>query len=697
MFRNSVRKVLCCRLSEVPLYDSGLSRLHLCLRYHTKNYTTGSLPPNRPSRVGRVLLYTVGTITLGVGGTVAYANYDPKFRKWLGQNVPYTDEFLKTVLQEEGNYWEQLLGQFDSFQTWVKMLIFGEEPEGKSIQKPKAAELPSKPSEVSPPKKTSEPKSSPSEKPKPAIVEPRVPRPKTFVELEEKIVVAASKAVDAYDKAARYLEDYNKEVNKIVESSVEHLDPSVWSSLRKKSASKDEQLKKAEEKASEAVVQLDKLNEFLSDPTLEASEAVRDQVKRNAERVMQGVKSAADRLEAEQTRASLADKYWRKVAESRRHFLEELETLFPMISIQDKKLKIPDDKLDLFVLYAYQNVLFCQKELHKLETWGEQRIQSAVKATGQDVDKVLLKELLHLELEKRLRLINSDFQKRMLELIAESEKEMKKQLRLQAEIHSDHIRDILKVREEELQRQFKQKLEESLAEEQTKYKKQLAEMLGRLKGIDAALKARAASDKGVHESQVLWNACQALYMSLKVAKPNVPWQEQLRPLSAEVSAVASACTTEDELISAVVKGIPPEAVTRGVYPENALRERFLKVEKEARRLALVPESGAALPVYVLSYLQSFLLIPAVNAIPQAELADETVSFEDLDTYDILLRARYWLDRGDFNRSLRYMNLLHGAARSIAKDWMDETRILLETQQAANVLMTHAASVGLLYL
>lgn len=53
------------------------------------------------------------------------------------------------------------------------------------------------------------------------------------------------------------------------------------------------------------------------------------------------------------------------------------------------------------------------------------------------------------------------------------------------------------------------------------------------------------------------------------------------------------------------------------------------------------------------------------------------------------RFRYWLDRGDFQQTLRYMNLLKGAARVIANEWMNETRIHLETKQAANLLLAHA--------
>lgn len=55
--------------------------------------------------------------------------------------------------------------------------------------------------------------------------------------------------------------------------------------------------------------------------------------------------------------------------------------------------------------------------------------------------------------------------------------------------------------------------------------------------------------------------------------------------------------------------------------------------------------------------------------------------------------RYWLDRGDFGMTLRYMNLLKGAPRQVACEWMNETRIFLETQQAADTLMAYAAATG----
>lgn len=98
--------------------------------------------------------------------------------------------------------------------------------------------------------------------------------------------------------------------------------------------------------------------------------------------------------------------------------------------------------------------------------------------------------------------------------------------------------------------------------------------------------------------------------------------------------------SSDELVSTVIKSIPPRVKQQGVFPEPVLRARFLKVEKVARQLSLVPENGGRLPLYFLSYLQSILLLEAPNAIPQTELNDEVVDFSKLTNNDILQRARY---------------------------------------------------------
>lgn len=95
----------------------------------------------------------------------------------------------------------------------------------------------------------------------------------------------------------------------------------------------------------------------------------------------------------------------------------------------------------------------------------------------------------------------------------------------------------------------------------------------------------------------------------------------------------------DDLVKTVLENLPAEAKNRGVYPEDALRERFLKVEKLARRLALVPADGASLPKYLLSYVQAALVIQPNELITEAELNNEPFDFSQLNTFEILNRAR----------------------------------------------------------
>ena len=56
-----------------------------------------------------------------------------------------------------------------------------------------------------------------------------------------------------------------------------------------------------------------------------------------------------------------------------------------------------------------------------------------------------------------------------------------------------------------------------------------------------------------------------------------------------------------------------------------------------------------------------------------------------------------MDHGNLVQTLKYMNLLKGAPRNVASEWVNEARLLLETQQAVNVLLSHASGNGQRYL
>jgi mitofilin len=51
--------------------------------------------------------------------------------------------------------------------------------------------------------------------------------------------------------------------------------------------------------------------------------------------------------------------------------------------------------------------------------------------------------------------------------------------------------------------------------------------------------------------------------------------------------------------------------------------------------------------------------------------------------------RYCIDRDDFLQALRYLNLLTGCSRAVAKEWMKEATVFLETNQAIDLILSHS--------
>ncbi|XP_039275816.1 MICOS complex subunit Mic60-like [Nilaparvata lugens] len=654
-----------------------------------------------PPKRGKAKYFFAGTVLL-TSAVIGYAKYDPEFRGLLNEYVPGSDDAIAVIFQEKTSFLDYIskaldsvtFGVLDSVTSLFSGTSTPEEKEKKRVAALPPCDEEQKP--YKPPRSAFKPLLDEEKKddivkyserrkltaPKPPETEPKITtmtagakpvekkesksvdkqdkessqaasdavatHPHNLVELEEKMGSAAQVAIKAYTDAICVLRDQAEDIYKLVEESVEKVDPKIWPQIKEKSLEKEKLVKEAEVNARIAEQTINKLKASIENPKLQAPAEMKEKAKKNMQKILKDVAEAKKVFEKEKMNASVTDKYWGKVEEARKYFSEELEILFPNVRLSEKQLKLTEGEIDLFILYAFQNILYYQKELSKLDTLGEMRIKSAVEQSKSG-DPDIVKAAVEAEIEKERRKIVEDFQKRTLNLRAECERDIRIQLKRQAEAHSDHLQEAMALKEKEVERRLHRKVEEKIIEERTKFKEELAGMVGRLKGLDEAIKS------------------ESLLFSAK-----------------------------DPLVDAVIVSIPKEALDRGVYSQDALRERFLKVEKVASTVALVPEQGAALPLILLSYLQNFFIIKNPIPIPAYELANEPIDPSALNTYDILQRARYWMERGDFAQTLRYMNLLKGAPRAIAKDWIKETQIMLETLQAANVLLTHASASGLVY-
>jgi len=210
---------------------------------------------------------------------------------------------------------------------------------------------------------------------------------------------------------------------------------------------------------------------------------------------------------------------------------------------------------------------------------------------------------------------------------------------------------------------------------------------------------RVEFDKVARRAQELWLACQTLHSIITEGDPDAKglvWEDRLKPLQPELEVITAALLEKSELVSTVIGRVPETAVTRGVWTESALAERFARVRSVARRVAMIDESGGSLFRYIVSYVMSAFVFrqPLRAEAAHYDSDAELISPDELTTFVLLDRAADALERGSLEQAVRYVNQLRGESRHVASDWLREARLLLETRQAAEVLVSFAVANSL---
>ncbi len=209
------------------------------------------------------------------------------------------------------------------------------------------------------------------------------------------------------------------------------------------------------------------------------------------------------------------------------------------------------------------------------------------------------------------------------------------------------------------------------------------------------ISGRAEMEKIGRKAQELWLSCQSLQNVIrdgKQAKEGEVFtraEDKLKPLMEDFIAVLEA-GDDHPYVSAVLRTVSDVAAEHGIFTEDALMDRFKKVNRVCRRVAMIDEAGGTLFNYFLSYVQSFFIMSSSKPITEEDEIDPS----SLTTFSILDNANYYLERGDLEQALRFMNQLRGMPRKVAADWIEEARLLLETRQAAGALLAHASGNGL---
>ncbi|CAG5130474.1 unnamed protein product, partial [Candidula unifasciata] len=498
-----------------------------------------------------------------------------------------------------------------------------------------------------------------------------------------------AEAVKAQAEVAQCIRNQSRLLQQAMDDTSEILQKdSQWEAVAVAHREKELAMIRAGELLAESRKSVEKLRDVLQEGKASAvtqnNAAIYPASKQYHEFVKQ-LASANLQVKQAESEANVLQKYKDLVDKGKKQFQKELETLMPSGKLAPGK-KLSEDDLNALIAHAHRRIEQLQKQIAEQLALERHRLASALETQRQEDLKVA-----NIALAEERRRMQTEFEsekvKMDVEYLEQMESEVRKQLARQAAAHSDHLRDVLIAQQQELSVEFNRALHLKILEERERFQGEVAGWIARLKGIETAVEARATSEKLSRAAQDLWLACIALNSA--IAYNNISEERNVKPLRDNIELILQV-GQKHPFVETVARSVPYAALDRGVNSEDELRHRFNKVSRICRRLGLVDTTNSSLYKYLISYLHSFIVLD--NVVATAE--GEEIDLSDLDNFALLSHAQYWMEKGDLDIALRFMIQLTGESRKAASDWIEETRLLLETKQIAKTLMAYASAMGI---
>ncbi|KAK7138477.1 hypothetical protein R3I94_013947 [Phoxinus phoxinus] len=684
---------------------------------HCRRYTTAG---DSGSSAGKIVAAGLLTVGGGVGGTILYAKWDPKFRAGVEKSVPYSDQVFETVLGPPAPPATAALkrpGKIEPLQisSVSEALKESKQPKAKASRPDPAPVEAAAPAEEAP-AQTLQAEVSHHE---PVLTERPAEEVSARLEqqdqaeqhvltaltagLEESLGSSAKitlQAIGAQEAALTAITAHTDQLREAMDAQTPPDEKSAqWKALTEALSERTRAVDEAGDALLKAKGELEKLREVINGAKQRKIASARPQIlaaEENLHSMIVDLDKVVTKVQTAQSEAKVVSQYSELVNEAKAQFQQELANITPEIQANWKGLsgKLSADDLNSLIAHAHRRIDQLNRELAEQRVREQIHIETALEQQKLE-DQRALERAVASALEHSREDIRIQQEKKLQEVREVLEAEMRTQLRRQAAAHTDHLRDVLKVQEQELREEAHEVLSSKMMEQETHYRRLTQEQLdtftldmnaayARLKGIEEAIDSHVTAEDEARKAHQLWLSVEALNYTLKSAGADSPTE----PLEGAVLAIKETCA-ENEFAQALATAIPEESLSRGVYSEASLRARFYDIRRLARRVALIDETRNSLYQYFLSYLQSVLLFEREQEAPPAKLAAE-----DLDTFKLLAYATYSIERGDLELAAKFINQLRGESQRVAQDWLKEARLTLETKQVISLLSAYANAVGL---
>ncbi|XP_046705437.1 MICOS complex subunit MIC60 isoform X2 [Silurus meridionalis] len=702
----TARKCLCENIAVHP-------------RQHCRRYTSAG---SSGSATGKIVAASLLTVSGGLGGTILYAKWDPKFRTNIEKSVPYSDKLFELIigpsppppLPKKSAKIEPL--QISSVSEASKD---SKQPKAKEKQletapAPAVEETPAQSLQTLGAEECHECahheatlKERPVEEVAARLAQQDQAEQDTLTALSlglEEALGASAKltlhAIGAQEAALLAINAHTQKLKEVMDTDDSPDKKSAqWKDLEDALSQRTHAVDQAEEALLGAKEQLEKLRAVINSTKETKIDAARPQIlaaEQNLHSMIVDLDKVVTKVQSAQSEAKIVSQYSELVKEAKAQFQKELGNITPEVQSNWKGLtgKLSADDLNALIAHAHRRIDQLNRELAEQRVREQIRIETALEQQKQEHQKSV-SQAVATALEHHNEEIRLEQEKKVHEVREVMEAEMRTQLRRQAAAHTDHLRDVLKVQEHELREEAQETLSSKLMEQEMSYRRLTQEQLdsftldmnsayARLKGIEEAIDSHVVAEEEARKAHQLWLSVEALNYALQPAVVDAPSE----PLEGAVLTIKESCA-QDEFAQALTSALPEESIKRGVYSEASLRARFYEVRRLVRRVALIDETHNSLYQYFLSYLQSILLFEKEQEVPPSKLAPE-----NLDPFKLLAYATYSMERGDLELAAKFVNQLRGEARRVAQDWLTEARLTLETKQVVSLLSAYANAVGL---